>query len=410
MQLVFGLLLTLVVLFTLLGTLLWAPGDKNGGYLIGGSGDQTVIYSEDGVNWTAGVDVNGNIPFGSSGAMLYMNYAGGLWVAVGDPNTTNGESMVWSSDGKTWNYGTGEKFGTSASSFGEVVVYADGIWVAGGTSENTLLWSYDGKEWNNADNDPFNTGSCNGLFNATGLWLAGGRDGDTGTKIWWSENGKSWTATTGAPFGTGVNNSPGRFAYGNGRYVNCGDDQVDSSKLLWYSDDGKAWSEAIHPFTSAVGQDVVYANDIFVASTTYGDSSNPMIAYSTDGNTFIAATVPGTFTAASNFNKLVVRENGFWLALGTNGSNGIIYKSEDGRTWEDVTPDSFFPGADSLVRTGIWGKVNGKWRVVISGQSTNGENIWWSEDGENWTVSLDSPFGSDENGIGDEARWSGLAV
>lgn len=417
MWLVFGLLLALVILFTLLGTLLWAPKQQNGGFLIGGKGDQTIVYSQGGEDWSVAVDSNGNIPFGSSGETTFLDYGSGVWVAVADPNSASGETIAWSGDGKTWNYGTGENFSGSATSLGRAVEYANGIWVAGGTtkdtSKSTLLWSIDGKDWSSATNDPFGTttnGTCDGLFYGGDLWLAGGTDGTSGVNVWWSTDGKSWTAATGNPFGSASNSGVGRFAYGNGRYVGCGASYGGNDNPLWYSDNGKHWVETTNQFGNVAGKDVKYANGLFVATSQYLSDSNSMIQYSTDGKTFVPATVPGTFTSGAAFNNVVGREDSFWLAWGRNGSQGIIYKSEDGRTWEDVTPSGAFPTSASFVSSGVWGKYNGNWRFVIAGEATSGSNIWWTEDGNNWTEANNAPLGSGAGKDGTETVWSGLKV
>jgi len=406
----------LIVLFTVLGTLVWSPKQQNGGYLIGGVGDQTVIYSSDGETWSAGVDVDGNIPFGTTGHMVYLNYAACTWVAVGDPNVVNGKSTAWSNDGKLWNYGTGEKFGSLSSSFGRTVQYGDGIWVAGGTtgntSESTILWSYDGKDWNSAVNDPFGAttnGTCSHVFYNNGLWLVGGNSGTTGVNIWWSTDGKNWTASTGDPFGTSSDGGPGNFVYGNGRYVNCGTNP-DGSEPLWYSNDGKYWQTATHSFVSVIGKDIAYANNIFVATAQNTGDTGTLIQYSTDGKTFVSATVPGTLGIGSSFSNVTGREGSFWLAWGRNETTGIIYMSDDGRTWTNVTPDNFFPSTTGLPQTGTWGKYDGTWRFVLSGASSSGSNVWRTEDGENWTAADNALFGTGVSKGGIEARWSSIKV
>jgi hypothetical protein len=77
-------------------------------------------------------------------------------VAVGGGNSVN-NSILWSTDGKTWNDASSGGFGGG----GGYGVSYDGIWVASGggsSANNNILWSTDGKSWNDASSGGFGGG------------------------------------------------------------------------------------------------------------------------------------------------------------------------------------------------------------------------------------------------------------
>lgn len=410
-------IIVLVILFTLLGILVWGVKNHEGSYVIvSQSSSNNIIYSEDGETWTAAEDENGGNPFGDTGAVLNLDWNKGRWVVVGNSSSDNGDSMAWSDDAKTWTYGTGQNFGTTAGSEGREVQYGNSLWVVGGnpgTAGNSVMkYSEDGKSWNNASGSPFGnglSGSCSALRYLNNLWLAGGTDGSSGAKIWYSSNGISWSAGTGSPFGTTAGSNPTSFAYGNGRWVASGTDADGSGSVLWYSDNGVAWSEAVHPFTSSgtTVWAVKYYGGLFVAGGVY-QSGGTVLAYSTDGITFTAAEGLGTLASGYYVDNILEPLDGYWLANGTDGPAGISYRSTDGITWTDVSPDTFFPGPSGLARGIANGKVNrGKTsRVVLTGSSaTANANIYWTEDGENFNQVSETLIGS-----GSIAGRSGLEV
>jgi len=409
-------LVALVILFTLLGTLVFAPGGHENTFLLTGYGDATIVYSEDAETWTKAVDEDGNTPFGDDGVAFFANWRGGRWVAVGQNDITHSKNLAWSDDGKTWNYGTGSNFGSTSSSMGRFVEYGNNIWVAGGTPRTVnspkLLWSKDGKEWNKSTGGAFGTtvdGTCSGIFYGGGLWLASGNDNSSGPKIWWSVNGKKWTAATGFPFGSGFTDNGGRFAYGKNRYVAVGDNSTDTDQILWYSDNGKAWKTCVHPFGSAqYAEDIKYYGGIFVAAARYA-SGGSVLAYSEDGINFTAATGQGNLSTGSWVDKLLPPTDGFWLALGYDSTKeaGLIYRSTDGKDWTKLSIDNFFPGPASLIQTGITGKYDKKYRTVVAGQANNSKNIYWSEDGKTFNEADNSPFGETlGTDVVLEARWA----
>lgn len=410
------LIIALVILFTLLGTLVWGKKNHNGTFVINSqSSKNNLIYSEDAETWTAAVDEDGNNPFGDTGAALDVHWARGRWVAVGNPESDNGNTMAWSDDAKTWTYGTGQNFGTTVGSTGRFVRFGDGLWVAGGTpgtSGNSVLkYSSDGKSWNDASGEPFGdgtSGTCSAIAFHDDLWVAGGNNGGSGPKIFYSSNGIRWTAATGTPFGSATS-VPIVFAYGNDRWVAVGNDVSGSGSLIWYSDNGKAWSESTHPFTSSASTvwDIKYYGGLFVASGVFG-TGGTILAYSTDGITFTAAEGLGTLAVGYYIDNVMIPSNGYWLANGTDGTDGIVYRSTDGINWTDVTPDTFFPGPSGLSRGETWGKVyrGKKYRAVVTGSSaTANANIYWTENGTDWNQVSETLIGA-----GSVSGTSGLEV
>ena len=381
------LLVLLVIIFTLIGTLVYGKDSPSGTFVINSqTSTNNIIYSDDGETWTASVDENGNNPFGDTGSALDVHWNRGTWVAVGEPESVNENTIAWSDDAKIWNYGTGQSFETN----GRFVRYGNGLWVSGGTpgaaGNSVLKYSNDGKSWSDSTGEAFGngaTGTCSAISFYKGFWLAGGNDGSNGTKIWYSTDGISWSAATGSPFGTSTNSNPLGFIYGNGRWVAIGNDADGSGSVIWYSDNGIAWSESTHPFTTSGNTiwDVAYYGGLYVVGGIF-HTGGTILAYSTDGIVFTAATGLGSLSNGYVIDNIALPLNGYWLANGTDGTTGLVYRSVDGKNWTNVTPDTFFPGPGGLVRGNATKKGT---RTVVTGSSSSvNSNIYWTDDGENW--------------------------
>jgi len=91
--------------------------------------------------------------------------------------------IYYSADGKTWS------LGDIASSINIIdVQYAHGLWVAVGKG---AYYSTDGKTWTEILNGAY-IFSC--VHNANGIWIISSPDG-AGT--WYSTNGRNWNMSTG---------------------------------------------------------------------------------------------------------------------------------------------------------------------------------------------------------------------
>jgi len=102
-------------------------------------------WSTDGLIWN-----NSFSPVLSSDILRSrVNYANGLWHAVGTGSDSN--SILWSSDGKTWNPSIDSSNIFSGTGFNSIV-YGKNVWVACGFNLNhsaySMIYSTDGSNWN----------------------------------------------------------------------------------------------------------------------------------------------------------------------------------------------------------------------------------------------------------------------
>ena len=404
-------LVLLTILFTLLGTLIWdVEGNKGSNRWISiGNGDTTTAWSDDGMVWTGSLDSDGiKPPFGSAGEAYTVHYANGLWVLGGlHEDTPTGKTLWWSNDGKTWEFGTGTRFGTTATSSCQVVTHAYNKWIAGGISGTSggkkIIYSNDGKVWDDVNDNPFGTATtaaCNSLDVGKGLIVAGGR----GTyNLYWSVNGLDWTPAGGDPFGSDISSNVASIAHSESSWVAIGN---NSDEQVWYSSNGKDWTASTsHPFGTASLWDVKYYNGIYVISGTRSSG----LGYSLDeGRTWIAATGTGSLSDV-NFRDIFVSDR-YWFTGGLFDNDPdpaiwIGFKSEDGKSWtRDITLDG--TEITGFYNSGAFGKAEKNNQVnslaVIGGNGST--NLLYSTNGDEWTATSSSPFGS--SGNVSKVRWN----
>jgi hypothetical protein len=151
-----------------------------------GSGANKVVYSDDGITWTA--SGSGNTLF-TSGA-YGIKYDGNMWVAGG--YVTGG--VGYSYDGITWLAGTA----TPATTVFVDFAYNGYIWV--GMSpllSSSVYYSYNGINWllSSSGTNLIKEGSSV-AWNGT-IWVCGGRQNSgSGSFLAYSYDGINWTAAT----------------------------------------------------------------------------------------------------------------------------------------------------------------------------------------------------------------------
>lgn len=147
-------------------------------------------------------------------------------------------------------------------------------------------------------------------------------------KAAYSLNGETWDELTlsmieidmiagGAISWTNVCN---RICYGNGVYILS---PREPETYIWYSTDGVNWNQATLPYKDTY-TNVAYGNGVFVII----GSTTGRAFYSSDGQTWTAATLTGYLTGASG---LIF--DGTYFCFVTSG-NKIWWYSSDGITWE----------------------------------------------------------------------------
>jgi hypothetical protein len=190
----------------------------------------SILYSYDPVSlgWTPcpGTSFGTNVGTSGTGYSIAYNDTSGLWIAVGNNITNNGNNIIYSYDPVSigWLPCPGSPFGNNSNSIGYDIAYNDasGLWIAVGSDGNgvgdTILYSYDPITigWTPCFGMPFSnepTSICNSVTynDMSGLWIAVGQDGtNAGNNIVYSYDpiGFGWTSIINTPFSTnGYGNS-----------------------------------------------------------------------------------------------------------------------------------------------------------------------------------------------------------
>jgi len=164
-------------------------------WVAGGSGNDNMAYSVDGINWTA-VEIS---PF-SSGTCYCLAWNGTIWIAGGIK--TAGE-LASSSDGITWNLITGVT--ALALPYIFTIAWNGYRWLAGGdanTGIKTIITSLDGTTWASV-NQSIIIESCKSIAWNGSIWVAIGTTGGA-SKFAKSTDGTTWTPVTYTGFQNGA--------------------------------------------------------------------------------------------------------------------------------------------------------------------------------------------------------------
>lgn len=302
----------------------------------------------------------GDIAFGNGIFVAIQNSYDGYNSNVG----TNSQVAI-SYDGLSWelkNLPIGQYFGS--------IAFGNGIFVivprTAAVSSVKSLISSDGINWTNVTLPEGRYWSDvtfgNGMFVAvSGLYDA------NYSSCYTSTDGLTWT----------VRNLPGssytqRVAFGNGKFVMAlGRSTTTSSYSYTYvSSDGINWEQKSLPVSGSWGS-VTFGNGKFVMINCAYYATNTgtnQVVYSTDGNTWTAATM---VDSSDNYINEVFFGNGIFLA--TTGKSGYnqteLYSSVNGITW---TRNS------SALPSNRWGAAiyaNGLWVAIAGGDSNASTNV-----------------------------------
>ncbi len=163
---------------------------------------------------------------------------------------------------------------------------------------------------------------------------------------------------------------------------------------IWYSHDGGSWTQAT-PNAGFAGREshdsVVFNNKMWViggdsqADGTFKTMND--VWYSGDGANWIQATGSAQFSGR-NGHRSGVFDNKIWVIGGTSYNNGQftflndVWYSDDGTNWTRATPAAAFPARNNF---GFVIFNNKMW--VIGGYNYNGmmNDVWYSSDGVTWT-------------------------
>lgn len=287
--------------------------------------------SPDGVTWTARTT-----PLDGAGQDIWgVAYDGvGLWVAVGNHNTTGQRRIITSPDGITW---TGRASALDSGGEGLAVCYDKGnsLWVVvgnNGFSSPFILTSPNGITWTSrtpASADELDCVCSNGSIIVIG--------GSASAPLQTSTDGVNWTART----------SPLTYVYGIawstelGLFVAVGQTQSGTTfgaNTIMTSPDGITWTLRSNPmnnpatFGAAFGYDVCWSPELGLFCVLGRHQPvNPCVMTSPDGITWTERT---TSIGSGNSNIGGMTWNGERFVASYQGQ---VATSDDGVTWTNRT-------------------------------------------------------------------------
>jgi hypothetical protein len=259
------------------------------------SGDDNVMTSPDGINWT--------IQTAFLGAWSGIVYANGVYVVVG--GQTN--YVMTSPDAVTWT------LRTPASTLSwRAVTFGNGLFVAVAASgtDNRVMTSPDGITWTSRTAP--NILVYEDVIFAGGLFVAVASSG-TDNRVMTSPDGITWTSRVSA-----ANNAWRSITYGNGLFVAVASSGTGNRVMT--SPDGINWTIR----NSALDLDwygVTFGNGVFVAVAENGTGNRVMS--STDGINWSIETTP----ADNGWRSITFGLNKF-IALSFNGHPNQVMTSE----------------------------------------------------------------------------------
>lgn len=323
------------------------------------STQDSVIYSTDGINWTA-AEPAAYVDWRAVG------YGNGRFVALQD----SGGGLMYSGDGVTWTLGAVTLAGDWTS-----IAYGGGKFVAVGKGKNftQVIYSTDGLSWTGGT--PAEANYWFSVAYGSGKYVAVSSDGTN--QVMYSTDGASWTSATATS-----NIQWKAVVYGGGQFVAVA---TNGTNQVMYSADGINWTTGAVPAESTNWYSIAYGDSKFVSVSASGkamwsytagadqtiltlaDSSNfglfqpgqsvaqnsgsqPNTAVYTEV-TLVQGGWNGGNVPASSGNQPAV---GFIAAsptayIATNGSNGlagvknVIRRSTNGNTWttiEDISTNN----------------------------------------------------------------------
>ena len=296
-------------------------------WVAGGTGSSySIAWSEDGTNWTGASH--------SMSSVKKVEWNGSKWVAVGAPTPTNagetnGITIQYSYDGKTWNDVANST--NNFSNHGNTVVWIDyaSIWIAGGDgSNNQIAISTDGVSWTNKEGGMGTSGNTPNQYCLNIGWndniiIACG--GHAINEIAYSQdNGSTWTLVTSI---TGNPEAVKSQPIWNGNMWTAGASGFAQAVRLVYSYDGKNWTATYSGFGNH-GYTTSWNGDRWVAG---GVGSSIAISAgnfnASDGSSWTGGFGTGIFS-----NCYYIEWTGKYFIARSDGSNDMIY-SYDGITW-----------------------------------------------------------------------------
>ena len=328
-----------------------------------------------------------------------------LWLIGGfDGGPKN--DVWWSQDGKKWTEvekaPDRDKF--SARNYHQVVAHNNRLWVIGGWDggvKNDVWRSEDGATWteamNNADFSPRHSPTV--VAHNDRLWVIGGHDGAFKNDVWWSQDGATWTEVP--PEARGSEHFSARSSH----QVVVYDDQLwviggladDGYKNdVWRSEDGVTWHKVetnSDKFSERSDHQVaVYDDKLWVIGGWDGTNYYDDVWWSEDGKDWTEVDQPtdsDKLFSERSHHQVAVYDDKLWVIggwVGGNARKNDVWWSQDGKDWTEVDQPT---DSDKLFSERSHHEVavhnNRLWLVGGFDGGARQNDVWWSQDGKDWT-------------------------
>ena len=281
-----------------------------------GYSPETIVYSTDGITWTAA-----NISAFSIGNLNSIGFASGWFIVVGLDAAGTACVVLRSQDGITWTAAaTPPVDPAGAPNQFYTLAYGNGKWVStvsGFANSRSSVSSDDGNTWTTYSAVPA------ALLNAQVLCFGNGNFvAPVQNAILTSSDGQTWTTTN---FHAYPPNIDWDFvAFGNERFV-----LVSRGGYVAWSEDLLIWTFTETANTELVNaQRVYFLNGVFIlVRQTPGISSGPRIWTSINGTQFIpaGATAVSTSFPSSQINAIAANSDGRFITVGTPVAQASYY-------------------------------------------------------------------------------------
>ncbi|HIU43859.1 MAG TPA: exo-alpha-sialidase [Candidatus Ventrousia excrementavium] len=345
-------------------------------------------FSTDGINWTShlvdgdGADVTAQVRAALDMDAVDVSIPDATAELLGLPDgTTVNDGLVAS---VTPNQQVQDLIGgavtflngsMSSSANWQSVTYGNGKFVAVAGSTNIGAYSTDGINW--AQMMLPASATWKSVTYGNGMFVA-----VSGSNVAaYSTDGIEWTQTT-LPGSSGWND----VTYGDGKFVAVAS---GTGTIGAYSANGISWMQMTLP-KSAIWNCVTYGNGLFVAMTTHNNSAT---AYSTNGINWTASNTP-----FGGYWESITYANGKFIGV-CSGFGFIIY-SVNGINWSSSYSPLHTPWSCVTYGNGLF--------VVASSAGKTGIGAY-STDGINWTQCA-IPMGSSSSGAQGIAFGDGIFV
>jgi hypothetical protein len=310
-----------------------------------GTPQGTIQYSTDSIVWKNAANNGGFSQYGTAATFDGK----GMFIAVGANRSVEGSNLgyiQWSYNGSNWQTSASPYLSTSQERTD--VLYANGLYHATGYTPNggpnTILWSSDGKSWNPSQGNPFSSpsgalGFANGIAYGAGVWVcAGSQDASSAqSSLLWSSDGSNWNPATTASW---TGNEVYDVAYNGTTFIALTKDGLNPSATnIAKSTDGKNWvSAGITGGNFGNLTKYVAGNELEWLVTT--NDTNKSLVYSlNDGTTWNT----NANIATCNVNMYRPYFDGSkWLMGVQTPTTQSIYYSGDAVNWTTATIQSQF--------------------------------------------------------------------